>query len=145
MVQKLPDTKTEQVSAENAMESQEAFKKNQELRMETPSINIETHPDPVLLVKTTHSGSYARIVAGVVGSMVLLSPLLLLPGLILLVLPAEVYILGWTYDCVMELRGSGTKTPTYGPIEGTVPLELAKEQTSLSTLRYTNSRFEVLE
>jgi hypothetical protein len=127
------------------MESQEVIKKNQELRMETPSINIETHPDPVFPVKTTHSGSYARIGAGVVGSMVLLSPLLLLPGLILLVLPAEVYILGWTYDCVMELRSSGTKTSTYGPIEGTVPLELAKEQTSLSTLRYTHSRFEVLE
>ncbi|MHA2070683.1 MAG: hypothetical protein ACW985_02715, partial [Candidatus Thorarchaeota archaeon] len=68
-----------------------------------------------------------------------------LPGLIVLVLPAEIYAVGWVYDRIMEFRGSETKTSTDSSSVGTVSLDAAKEKTTMSTLRYTNTLFEVLE
>jgi hypothetical protein len=133
------------VVAEPVVESQDVVMGNHEMKMETPSVNIEIHPDPVFLVTATDLGSYARVIAGIVGSLALLSPLILLPSLIVLVLPAEIYAVGWVYDRVMELRTSGTKTSTDGSSVGTVSLETAKTKSTASTLRYINSHIEGLE
>jgi hypothetical protein len=101
--------------------------------------DIDVRPDPVLA--TTDLSAYARIFAGVVGVLALLSPLMLMPGFIVLVLPAEIYAVGYVYDRVLELRESGIKTLD-SSYAGTMNLDYAKDNT---ILRYTNGRFEVLE
>jgi hypothetical protein len=119
--------------------------RDQEMRLGTVPANIEIRPDPALVAKTTDLSAYARVIAGIVGSLALLSPLILLPGFIVLVLPAEIYAVGWIYDRVIEFRTSGTKTSTDGSSVGTVPLETAKTRSAALTLRYPNSHIEGLE
>jgi hypothetical protein len=133
------------MTGELVAESYNDAMRDQEMRLGTAPANIEVRPDPALVAKTTDLSAYARIVAGVVGSLALLSPLMLIPGLIVLVLPAEIYAVGWVYDRVMELRTSGTKTSTDGSSVGTVSLETAKTRSTASTLRYPNSHIEGLE
>jgi hypothetical protein len=132
------------MAAELVTESQKAVLKDQEMKLVAAPANVDVHPDPALATKTGDLSAYARIFAGVVGVLALLTPLMLLPGLIVLVVPAEIYTVGWVYDSVLELRESGTKT-TDSSLTATVTLETAKANMTLSTLRYTNGRFEVLE
>ena len=141
----MAQTRTEQVAAELVTESHNAVTREQEMKLVAAPANTEDRPDSALVTKATDLSAYARIVAGVVGVLALLSPLTLLPGLIVLVLPAEIYAVGWVYDRIMELRGSETKTAADSSSMGTVSLDAAKEKTTMSTLRYTNKIFEVLE
>ncbi|MHA2142449.1 MAG: hypothetical protein ACXADC_13255 [Candidatus Thorarchaeota archaeon] len=138
-------TRTEQVVAEPVTESQNALLRDQEVMPEAATANIEVHPDSALAATTTDLSIYARIAAGVVASLALLSPLMLLPGFIVLVLPAEIYVVGWVYDRIRELGGTETKTSGDSSSSGTVSLETAKEKATLSSLRYTNSLFDPME
>ncbi len=53
---------------------------------------------------------YLHAALGVVAAGIALTPLLLLPGLIILVLPAEVYIIGRIYDDVTEARNTKNRS-----------------------------------
>jgi hypothetical protein len=139
------ETRTEQVAAEPVTESQNSLLRDQEVSLEAATSNIEVHPDLALAATTTDLSIYARIAAGVVASLALLSPLMLLPGFIVLVLPAEIYAVGWVYDRVKELQGHGTRMSGDSSSMGTLSLEIAKEQATLSSLRYTNSLLDPIE
>ena len=144
MVLTLAQTDSEQVAADLMKESYNDVMREQEMKLVAAPANIDLHPDPALAAKTSDLSAYARIFAGIVGVLSLLTPLMLLPGFIVLVLPAEIYAVGWVYDHILELRESRTRT-TDSSSTGTVTLEVAKDWMTMSTLHYANGRFEVLE
>ncbi|MHA2208570.1 MAG: hypothetical protein ACXABV_05320 [Candidatus Thorarchaeota archaeon] len=141
----MAQTRTEQVAAELETEFYNNVLKDQEMKLVAAPANIDVPPELSLAAKTTDLRVYARIAAGVVGILALLTPLMLLPGLIVLVLPAEIYAVGWVYDRVLELRESGTKATFDNSQTGTASLDAAKDRGLFVTHRYASDPFDVLE
>ncbi len=145
MVLTLSRTKTEQVAAELFTRSANAVVSEYEAGLDAAPVEIEVHPDSSLKVKTSNLSTYTRILAGVVGSVVLLSPLMLLPGLIVFVLPAEIYTVGWIYDRIIELQRGRVVSNPEGSTTGTVTLDEMKDKANLSALRYKGALLEPLK
>lgn len=95
----------------NSMSSEETrlMLKDNEIQTSIGLVN------PVILpveVAAAHPnlGAYVSVIVSLFVSAILLVPLIVIPGLILFVLPTEIYLLGQVYDGAAEIRSRHEKS-----------------------------------
>jgi len=93
-----------------------------ERQMEPEVVSIEAPPGQAAVIAQQNVGTVLQTIAGAVLAIVMIVPLALIPGLIVVVLPAEIYVLGRVYDNVVEMRSRKDD------ISETTELERANEE-----------------
>lgn len=93
-----------------------------ERQMESEVVSIEAPPRQAAVLAQQNVGTVLQTIAGAVLAIVMIVPLTLIPGLIMVVLPAEIYVLGRVYDNVVEMRSRKDD------ISETTELERANEE-----------------
>ena len=71
---------------------------------ESETSNVVAPPQHDAVVAQSNVSTVLQTVAGAVLAIVMIVPLAMIPGLIIAVLPAEIYVLGRVYDNVVEMR-----------------------------------------
>ncbi len=93
-----------------------------ERHMESEALNTQAPPHQAAVLAQLSISAVLQSGAGAVLAIVMIVPLTIVPGLIMVVLPAEIYVLGRVYDNVVELRSRKDE------ISGTTDLERANEE-----------------
>lgn len=73
-------------------------------QMESEIANVVAPAQHAAVVAQYNVSAVLQTVAGAVLAIVMIVPLTIFPGLIIAVLPAEIYVLGRMYDSVVEMR-----------------------------------------
>ncbi|NHJ13074.1 MAG: hypothetical protein EAX95_05320 [Candidatus Thorarchaeota archaeon] len=78
--------------------------KDAEIQTSVGLVNPVIEPINVVARTPFHYGVFLRIMVGLAAAILLLVPLASLPGLIVAVLPLEIYVIGLVYDGVLMVR-----------------------------------------
>jgi len=73
-------------------------------KMESEAVNVVEPPQQTAVLAQRNVGTVLQTLAGTVLAIAMIVPLTIIPGLIIAVLPLEIYVLGRVYDNVVEIR-----------------------------------------
>ncbi|MFX1602069.1 MAG: hypothetical protein ACFFCK_01195 [Promethearchaeota archaeon] len=90
--------------------------------MEYEIAKVVAPPQHAAVVSKNNVGAVLQAVAGAVLAIVMIVPLSIVPGLIMVILPVEIYVLGKVYDNLIEIRSANDD------ISETTDLERANEE-----------------
>ncbi|TFG06488.1 hypothetical protein EU522_01570 [Candidatus Thorarchaeota archaeon] len=107
--------------------------KESEVQMNIGPINPVILPLDVVPAAPPNYGASLRVAVGLLVASLLLVPLLVLPGLVVAVLPAEIYLLGQVYDGIVDLRSKDEESSA-------TALREADDKTESARIRVYGSR-----
>jgi len=106
-----------------------AARNHLERQKESEVVNIGAPPQQAAVLAQQNVGAVLQTIAGAVLAIVMIVPLTIIPGLIMVVLPAEIYVLGRVYDNIVETRFRKDS------ISETTDLERANEENEEARVR----------
>ena len=86
-------------------------------KMESEVVNVVEPPQQTAVLAQRKVGAVLQTLAGTVLAIVMIVPLTIIPGLIIVVLPLEIYVLGRVYDNVVEIRSRRDDADTTKDLE----------------------------
>jgi len=119
MMNNQTDESNERANLNHSTTSVLSEKNHLEQRTSPDSVNTAAIPERKSDSSPRDYSSILTAIMGIILSVGMLIPLGVLPGLIVVVLPAEIYVLGQVYDSITEVRSKQKLGSEYLRIEAT--------------------------